>query len=185
MGDREAVNGEEDGRLRSFESGIDLLYLVQSEEMDLILPWKQWHGSEWILTCESKYFSRLDSFHSHFSRQWSQPTDIYSMFRTLNQWYIQHKLSERRSRGSEPIWSASPEFINYIRGRLAEWSRNYVTMTARSMIISICLTPRSSSSLILRNGFCSSWSIMSWCLSISMMLKEMYAVNWMCCGMNW
>lgn len=85
------------------ESGVDELYLVRDEEMDIILPRTRYHdgsqsfGDQFVATLDSKYSGNqeiLRKVHGVFCNpQWVSPDHIFDGFRAVNQLFIDYKLS--------------------------------------------------------------------------------------------
>ena len=84
--------------------GIDELYLVRSDEMNIILPRKRFHrghqsgvsgslSDQFVAYLMPKYRDVTTKVHVEFISPWSSPTDIFNTFRTLNQFFIEQRLN--------------------------------------------------------------------------------------------
>ena len=97
---RKLFNDHDIGESEHF--GIDSLYLVEDRAMNLILPHTRFQGKQFILYItphaddwSSSTQTTLSSIYRMFHGQWTTPTDIFEVFRSLNQLYIEHKLNEK------------------------------------------------------------------------------------------
>ena len=95
---------ESEGDSDSQDNGIDELYLVQSDEMNIILPRKRfYHGvqsgnsghivDQFVAYLMPKYRDITTKIYGLFRSPWISPNDIFNTFRALNQLFIEHKLN--------------------------------------------------------------------------------------------
>lgn len=132
---------ESEGDSDSQDNGIDELYLVQSDEMNIILPRKRfYHGvqsgnsghivDQFVAYLMPKYRDITTKIYGLFRSPWISPNDIFNTFRALNQLFIEHKLNAMLKENLKDLQFMSRLQAFYERSRVIPVvsSRNFVVM---------------------------------------------------------